>query len=408
VADLGEATDIGLLRSGQIQALTDPELLRLDLDDLLVELLDRVRHIIDADTAALLLLDEGAGQLVARAARGIEEELYQDVRIPLRQGFAGRIAAERRPVLLDRIDRTTVANPILWEKGIRSLLGVPLLSGGAVLGVLHVGRLRDQAFNSDDTELMEMVAERITGALQARLLAAERAAASVLERTLVPGALRPIPGFEVATRYVTATHGRGAGGDWYDAFRLPSGELWLTAGDVAGHGLAAAAVMARLRATMRAYAFDGAPPHEALRLTDRAIQYFEPDVMATAVCVSILPASEQMWVSSAGHPPPVVAIPGGPPRLLTIESGPPLGAVANLPRAATVVRFPADATLVLYTDGLVERRGEALDSGLDRLCEALTFEHPEVVCRTVMFRLIGDKVPDDDVALMVVRRTPPG
>jgi hypothetical protein len=109
-ADLDEASDIQLRRSDQIQALTEPELLRLDLDDLLVELLDRVRHILDADTAALLLLDEGAGQLVARAARGIEEELYQDVRIPLRQGFAGRIAAERCPVLLDRIDQTTVAN----------------------------------------------------------------------------------------------------------------------------------------------------------------------------------------------------------------------------------------------------------------------------------------------------------
>jgi serine phosphatase RsbU (regulator of sigma subunit) len=272
--------------------------------------------------------------------------------------------------------------------------------------VLHVGRLRDQAFGSDDTELMEMVAERITGALQARLLAAERAAASVLERTLVPGALRPVPGFEVATRYVTASHGRGAGGDWYDAVRLPSGEVWLTAGDVAGHGLAAAAVMARLRATMRAYAFDGAPPHEALRLTDRAVQYFEPDVMATAVCVSILPASDEMWVSSAGHPPPFVVIPGEPPRPLAIDSGPPLGAVANLPRAATVMQFPKAATLVLYTDGLIERRGEALDSGLHRLCEALTFDHPEVVCRTVMFRMICDKLPEDDVALMVVRRTP--
>jgi phosphoserine phosphatase RsbU/P len=405
VAELDELTELRLQRSDQIQALTDPELMRVDLDQMLVELLDRVRQILGADTAALLLLDEGAGQLVARAARGIEEELYQDVRIPLREGFAGRIAAERRPVLLDRVDRTTVANPILWEKGIRSLLGVPLLSDGAVLGVLHVGRLSERPFDAQDTELMEMVAERVTGAVQARLLAAERAAASVLERALVPGALRPVSGFEVATRYVTASHGRGAGGDWYDAFGLPSGEVWVTVGDVAGHGLPAAAVMARLRTTIRAYAFDGAPPHEVVRLTDRTIQYFDPDVMATAACLSISPAADELWICSAGHPPPIAVIAAGEaPRPLTIDSGPPLGAVPNVPRSTTVVPFPAEATLVLYTDGLIERRGEAIDVGLERLCQAITADNPEVICRNVMFRLIGDKLPDDDVALIVLRR----
>jgi serine phosphatase RsbU (regulator of sigma subunit) len=322
----------------------------------------------------------------------------------VREGFAGRIAAERRPVLLDRIDATTVANPILWEKGLRALLGVPLCSADSLLGVLHVGRLTDRPFVTGDVELLEVVAERIASALQARLLAAERASARVLERALVPGALPPVPGFEVATRYVTASDGRGAGGDWYDAFHLPSGEVWVTAGDVAGHGLRAAAVMGRLRATIRAYAFDGAPPHEVLRLTDRALQYFEPDVMATAMCVSIFPESSEMWVASAGHPPPITAVAGGPARPLVMENGPPLGAVPNVPRAATVVPFPADATLVLYTDGLIERRGESIDAGLERLSQSVTDTRPEVVCRNVMFRLIGDRLPDDDVALMVVRR----
>jgi len=398
--------ELSLARSEQVQTLADPELMRLDLDDMFVELLDRVRHILDADTAVLLLSDDQAGQLVARAARGIEEEVYQDVRIPVREGFAGRIAAERRPVLLDRVDTTTVANPILWEKGLRTLLGVPLCSGDSVLGVLHVGRLREQPFVAGDVGLLEVVAERIASALQARLLAAERASARVLERALVPGALPPVPGFEVATRYVTASDGRGAGGDWYDAFRLPSGEVWVTAGDVAGHGLRAAAVMGRLRATIRAYAFEGAPPHEVLRLTDRTLQFFEPDVMATAICVSVFPDSSEMWVASAGHPPPVTALGGEPARLLPIDAGPPLGAVPNVPRAAAVVPFPPGASLVLYTDGLVERRGESLDAGLDRLAQTVTDTRPEVVCRNVMFRLIGETLPDDDVALIVMRRSP--
>jgi signal transduction protein with GAF and PtsI domain len=104
---------------------------------LLVELLDRVRDALSADTAAILLLDEGSPELVARAARGNEEEVYRGVRVPFQTGFAGRIAAERRPVALDRVDDTTVANPILCEKGIQSVLGVPLLTAGKVIGVLH-------------------------------------------------------------------------------------------------------------------------------------------------------------------------------------------------------------------------------------------------------------------------------
>ncbi|MCA1845200.1 MAG: SpoIIE family protein phosphatase, partial [Actinobacteria bacterium] len=293
---------------------------------------------------------------------------------------------------------------ILWEKGLGALLGVPLLSGDSVLGVLHVGRLRQEPFSKDDSQLMELVAERIAGATQARLLAAERAAARMLERNLMPGGLPRVAGFEFATRYVTAVNGRGAGGDWYDAFRLPTGEVWVTVGDVAGHGLRSAVVMGRLRATLRAYAFAGAPAHEALRLTDRTLQYFEPDVMATAVCVTAFPDGEDMWICSAGHPPPVVALPGEPARPMEVSNGPPLGAVHNVPRAVTVMPFPPGASLALYTDGLIERRGESLDLGIERLSLALTADTPELSCRNVMLRLIGDHLPDDDVALVVVRR----
>src|SRR4029077_12295293 len=104
-----------------------------------VELLARVQDILAADTAAVLLVDESRRYLVARAARGIEEEVRQGVRVPFGTGFAGQIASTLEPRRLDRVDATTVTNPILWEKGIRVMLGVPLLSGGRVLGVLHVG-----------------------------------------------------------------------------------------------------------------------------------------------------------------------------------------------------------------------------------------------------------------------------
>src|SRR3954463_4386284 len=117
-----------------MQRVTDAALAHLKLDDLLQELLERIAEILGSDTAAFLLLDEASGELVARAAKGIEEEVEQGVRIPVGGGFAGRIAAERAPVVIDDIDTANVLNPILRQKGIRSLLGVPLLTDGDILG----------------------------------------------------------------------------------------------------------------------------------------------------------------------------------------------------------------------------------------------------------------------------------
>src|SRR5580692_9463354 len=116
-----------------IRSLTDEALSRLGADALLATLLDRVRAILDADTAAVLLLDSSGRQLVATAASGLEEEVIQGVRIPVGRGFAGRIAAERQPVILERVEHGLVLNPLLLKKRIRSLVGVPLLVHGAVL-----------------------------------------------------------------------------------------------------------------------------------------------------------------------------------------------------------------------------------------------------------------------------------
>src|SRR6201995_1971615 len=124
-----------------IQSMTDTTLSRLDDPEQLTELLDRIREILRADTAAVPLLDFASGQLIATAAAGLEEEVRQGVRIPVGRGFAGRIAAEHRPVILDRVDHSTVLNPILLARGIRALMGVPLIAGGKVIGVLHVGSL---------------------------------------------------------------------------------------------------------------------------------------------------------------------------------------------------------------------------------------------------------------------------
>jgi signal transduction histidine kinase len=165
-ASLYESERAARARLEQIQAVTDAALGHLALDELLEVLLPRIREILRADTCAVLLLDDGRRELVARAAVGIEEAVEQGVRIPVGRGFAGRVVAECRPVILPDVDHADVLNPILRKKGIKSLLGVPLVVLGHAIGVLHVGSLIGREFTRDDTELLQLVAERVALAIE--------------------------------------------------------------------------------------------------------------------------------------------------------------------------------------------------------------------------------------------------
>src|ERR671922_131678 len=151
-----ETPDAAAERLRKLLLVTDAALAHLSLEDLLDELLTRIREILDADTAAFLMLDERANELVARAAKGLEEEVVQGVRIPVGGGFAGRIADERHVVAVDDVDHADVLNPILREKGIKSLLGAPLLARGRVLGVVHVGTLTPRHFDAEDAERLQL------------------------------------------------------------------------------------------------------------------------------------------------------------------------------------------------------------------------------------------------------------
>jgi anti-sigma regulatory factor (Ser/Thr protein kinase)/putative methionine-R-sulfoxide reductase with GAF domain len=391
-------------RLRRIESVTDAALAHLSIEDLLAELLERVRGLLEVDTVAVLLLDASSEQLVATAAKGIEAEVRQGVRIPLGKGFAGRIAAEKKPVVLERVDHFNVLNPILWERGIRSLLGVPLLSSGSVVGVLHVGALGERRFTGDDVRLLEIVADRIASAIQSRQAEMERTAARVLQRSLLPARLPVVPGLEMAARYVPAERG-GVGGDWYDVFVLPSGELCVVIGDVVGRGLAAADVMGRLRSALRAHALFGSDPAEVLGRLDLQVQHFDQQGMVATVQLAVFePSLRRLQLSSAGHLPPVLAVAGQPAALLEVPTDPPVGVTGEQRRRATTIDVPPGASLCFYTDGLVERRDTSLDVGLKRLCEAVVAGPVESVCISVMGQLIGDNPPGDDVALLAMRR----
>lgn len=391
------------VRLQRIQAITDAALSHLDDEDLLGEVLERVREILQVDTAVVLLVDDSRRRLVATAARGIEEEVHQSVQVPVGQGFAGRVAAERRPVIIDHVDRRSVVNPLLVQRGIRSLLGVPLLVGGDLLGVLHVGTLTPRRFTADEVKFLQLAADRAALAAHSLRTDAERAAVRELQRSLVPSALPAIPGIDMAARYTPGT--AIVGGDWYDVFTLPGGELGVVMGDVAGQGLRAAVIMGRMRSALRAYALEYDDPARVLDKLDRKMQHFEPGVIATVLYAVCDPELRSARIASAGHWPPVLAAPGRPATLLELSQGTLIGIDAPR-RRSTDVEIPPGAVMCLYTDGLIERRDVAIETNLTRLRESVVPGPPDTVCATVMAALIGREAVRDDVALLTLRRTP--
>ncbi len=387
-------------RLRDIRSITDAALSYLGAEDFLTELLTRVTEALDADTAAVLLLDRSARQLIATAASGLEEEVRQGVRVPVGLGFAGRIAAEAKPVILDHVDHGNVLNPILLDRGIRSLIGVPLLVNGAVIGVLHVGSVGSRVFTRDDTVLLQMAADRAALAVQSLRSRDDRAAATALQRSLLPSDLPTVPGVEIAARYVPGD-GR-VGGDWYDVFILPNGQLGLVMGDVAGSGLAAAVIMGRMRSALRAYALETADPADVLRKLDRKIQHFEPDPMATVAYAVLDPATGRLRVAAAGHFPPVAAVPGRRAALADIAVGVPIGVADDPPRETTTLALAPGTVLCFFTDGLIERRRIPIDERLSRLCQVVAPGPPEGVCGAVMRDLVGREPAGDDIAVLAL------
>jgi GAF domain-containing protein/anti-sigma regulatory factor (Ser/Thr protein kinase) len=387
----------------QLQAITDVALGRLSLDeDVLSEMLERVRTVIGADTAAILLMSAEGDELVARAARGLEEEVERGVRIPVGRGFAGRIAELAEPVVLENFDDGDVLNPLLREKGICSLVGVPLVAEERVIGVLHVGSLEPRAFTPDEIGMLERAADRIA-------LAADRArqhtVAELLQRTLLPARLPVVPGLELAARYMPAADDTHVGGDWYDVVVLPHGRVGVAIGDVVSRGVRAAAVMGQMRTALRAYALDGEGPGEVLDRLDRLVRGFGEREMATVAYGVMDPATRSLRFSIAGHLPPLRVEAGGEAHLLDAIRSRPIGVTAARRYEEVEVQLEAGDTLVLYTDGLIERRDESIDTGLAMLRDVATNiagRSAEEACDRLL-EATDAKAVGDDVAVLAIR-----
>lgn len=373
------------------------------------DLLGRARATMHADTATVLVLDRTRTLLEPAATVGLDRTLRRARRVPVGEGFAGRVAQTRQPVTLTEVDSSTVINPVLIDHGVKSLLGVPVMDGSELIGVLHVGYLhRHPATDTELRSLTDLAAE-LGAALHDRFVDSEHTAALVLQRSLLPTAVETPPGISIAARYVP-TDG-DLGGDWYDVFELPDGRLALVMGDVLGHGLDAAVVMGRLRSALRAYALDYDDPAEVLARLDRKICHFEPDALAT-VTLGIGRAPFTEWsFSSAGHFPPLVATPGEPAQVADLVTDRLLGMDPDTVRHSKVVTVPAGGSICLYTDGLVERRPahgrsstDILDDNTARLAAVLAgADDPEMACIRGLAEVVGDHAAEDDIAILVAR-----
>ncbi|MGW0825294.1 SpoIIE family protein phosphatase [Streptomyces sp. NPDC002845] len=319
---------------------------------------------------------------------------------------------DARPILLRRVSGATIrriarddsAAETLRRAGAHSCLAAPLMARGEVLGTLSLYRtVNARPFDDQDLTLATELAARAALCIDnARLYGRERDTALTLQRSLLPQEPPHCDGIEVASRYLPAVS--EVGGDWFDVLPLRGGKVGLVVGDVMGKGVHAAAIMGQLRTATRALARLDLPPAELLyHLDDVAASLGDSDSMATCLYVICDPRRGRCELSRAGHLPPVLVDPAGRAEFLDIPSGVPLG-VGGVPFRAEERELAEGTLLVLFTDGLVESRGESIEVGLQGLLRLLggTRLPLEETCDMLLGAL--NREPYDDVALLLARR----
>ncbi|MFJ4558156.1 SpoIIE family protein phosphatase [Streptomyces massasporeus] len=307
--------------------------------------------------------------------------------------------------------------------GIHSVMAVPLAARGTTLGVAFFVRHRNQeTFQHDDLVLAgELTARAAVSIDNARRYTRERATAVTLQRSLLPQRLPRQAAVEVASRYLPAGPHAGVGGDWFDVIPLSGARVALVVGDVVGHGLVASATMGRLRTAVRTLADIDLPCDELITHLDDLVARLNTeeesdtegrragspetssDVGATCLYAVYDPVTRHCCFAAAGHPVPAVVSPDGTVDLVGLPAAPPLG-VSGLPYEATEVVLPEGSLLALYTNGLVETPDRDLDTGVQRLREALARPAAslDALCDTVLADLLPQR-PGDDVALLIAR-----
>ena len=393
-----------------LQVLLDAALAHSRLDDMLDALLPRLCEVLTADTASVLLTDDDGSLVLHASTGGLPGDGEDPVRAHAGEGIAGRVAQSREPELVNDPVPADVADPAL--RGCGSVVGLPLLAAGSVTGVILVGVPPPRRFIDDDLLLLALAGDRVALAIDhARIFEREHRIAETLQRSLLPDRLPALPGLEVAARYLPAASEAEVGGDWYDVIPIAAGRVGLVMGDVAGKGLAAASMVGRLRSALRAYALEGHdPPTVVARLNDLVWSEIGDSEMATLAYVVIDPEENTVSWVNAGHLPPLVISGDGTTSFLEGPGAVPLGVMSFPSYSQETRHLPPGATVLLYTDGLVERPGELLDSSLERLATTArgAGDGPERLCDGLVRRLVPGGAASDDVALLALHSPPLG
>ncbi len=351
---------------------------------------DCARALLDVATAATGAADG--------SVHGFEPD--RDLLVPIEE--RGSLPAEP-----PRADRGSAAEALASERVVTdgAWTFVPLLADGARVGVMLL-RAEEEG---EDTAFLHVLGHVGGRALaRAQRYQREHETAVALQRSLLPERLPELEGLAVAARYLAGSRGASVGGDWYEALDLPGGELVLAVGDVVGRGAEAAAVMGQLRSVLRAFAAEDPSPCRILERVGRFAEGVERACGSTVACCVLDPARSTLTYACAGHPPPLLVRPDGTTEYLADGRSPPLATVSGQACAEASIPFPAGAAVVLYSDGLVERRDEPLVEAFERLAAAARRRaalEPERLLQEVLAEMGVDETGEDDVAVLAVRVT---
>ena len=289
-----------------------------------------------------------------------------------------------------------------------SLAAMPLRFAGRPSGLYVVSFDAEMAFDEAAKERLLAIAALGGQALErANLFEHEHEVAVALQRSLLPAHLPTLHALDLAATYLPASVGVEVGGDWYDAFELSDGRVLLAVGDVVGHGLEAAKAMGQVRSALRAYAVEDPMPSDVLERLNRVTGRLERGALTTLVVGLVDTSRRRLTLANAGHPPPLLVAPDGSRRLLDDDRGFPLGVRTSARHVDLTFEFGPGAAVILYTDGLVERRDASIDEGIDRLAaiaaEGIADAAP--LCDRLIAELVPDGPRKDDIAVLVCRAT---
>jgi PAS domain S-box-containing protein len=295
----------------------------------------------------------------------------------------------------------------LLARGVHTLIMVPLIARGVILGATTFGRAEHpEPYDEADVRLVsDLVSRAAVHIDNARLYTREHTTAVTLQRSLLPRHIPQVAGLDIAYRYQPASRAAEIGGDWFDVIPLDTGQVALVVGDVTGHSIHAAAIMGQLRTTTATLARLGCPPEEIMGQLSRVAAEHGDETGATCLYALYDPGSRRCRFTSAGHPPPALRHPNGSTEFLDVPGGMMLG-VCHSRYPATDTELPPGSVLALYTDGLIELPGQDIGTGMSRLTRTLAASPArslDQLCDSVLTGL--GPYARDDTALLLARTT---